>query len=148
MNQRYIVDTTALISYFADIFGVQCVISKEGIEIIESAFERGLTNLLIPSIVFIEIFSKKFVNPEIAAKIRYNVYEKVKSCENVSIESIDKEVLECFLDIQDIEKDYNFDNHDKIIYATAMKYQAPLITSDLRLIRYNNRKKMIPVIIP
>jgi len=147
MNQRYIVDTTTIISYFAKIFDVKCVISKQGIDIIEKAFENNSTILLIPSIVFIEIFSKKFISPEIAAKIRYNVYEKVKACENISIEPIDQEVMEHFIRIVDIEKDYNFDNHDKIIFATAMKYQVPLITSDLRLIRYNNKKKLIPQII-
>ncbi|MFR2223595.1 MAG: PIN domain-containing protein, partial [Bacteroides xylanisolvens] len=49
--------------------------------------------------------------------------------------------------ITDIEKKYSFDNHDKLIYSTAIKYNVPLLTSDLRLKRYNKKKKMIPQII-
>lgn len=148
MNQRYTIDTTALMSYFSKTFDIECIISDKGIEIINKAFESNTIILFIPSIVFVEIFSKKFVSSEIAARIRFELYEKINSCNNISIEAIDQEVLECFIRITDIEKEYNFDNHDKIIYATAMKFQAPLITSDLRLIRYNKRKKLVPDIIP
>ncbi|QIK59821.1 PIN domain-containing protein [Dysgonomonas sp. HDW5A] len=147
MKQKYTIDTTALMSYFANVFEIKCKISKEAISIINEAFDEKKHILLIPSIVFIEIFSKQFTSPEKAAQIRYTVYEKIKSCENVSIEAIDKELLECFIQITDIESEHNFDNHDKIIFATAMKYQSSLITSDLRLIRYNKKKKLIPTII-
>lgn len=147
MKQRYTIDTTALMSYFNNIFDIECKISKDAINIIYEAFEENKHILQIPSIVFIEIFSKQFTSPEKASQIRYVVYEKIKSCENISIEAIDQEILECFIQITDIEVNHNFDNHDKIIFATAMKYQAPLITSDLRLIRYNRRKKLIPEII-
>lgn len=147
MKQKYIIDTTGLMSYFANVFEIKSKISKDAINVINEAFEENKHILLIPSIVFIEIFSKQFTTPERAAKIRYAVYEKIKSCENISIEAIDQEVLECFIQIRDVENNYNFDNHDKIIFATAIKYQAPLITSDLRLIRYNKRKKLIPNII-
>lgn len=147
MKQRYIIDTTALMSYFANIFEIESKVSKEALTIIDEAFENNKHILLIPSIVFIEIFSKQFISPERASKIRYAVYEKIKSCKNISIESIDREVLECFIQITDIEVNHNFDNHDKIIFATAIKHQVPLITSDLRLIRYNKKKKLIPNII-
>lgn len=147
MKQKYIIDTTALMSYFADVFGIKSKVSQDAINIINEAFEEKKHLLLIPSIVFIEIFSKQFTSPEKAARIRYAVYERIKSCENISIESIDQEILECFILIKDIENDHNFDNHDKLIFATAIKYQAPLITSDLRLIRYNKRKKLIPRIL-
>lgn len=147
MKQRYIIDTTALMSYFANIFEIESKVSKEALTIIDEAFENNKHILLIPSIVFIEIFSKQFISPERASKIRYAVYEKIKASKNISIESIDREVLECFIQITDVEANHNFDNHDKIIFATAIKYQASLITSDLRLIRYNKKKKLIPNII-
>lgn len=147
MKQRYIIDTTALMSYFANIFEIESKISKEALTIIDEAFENKKYILLIPSIVFIEIFSKQFISLERASKIRYAVYEKIKTCENISIESIDQEVLECFIQVTDVEANHNFDNHDKIIFATAIKYQAPLVTSDLRLIRYNRKKKLIPSVI-
>ncbi len=86
------------------------------------------TLLLIPSIVFVEIFSKQFQTEEKATKIRYEVYQRILNRSNISIESLDREVLECFLEITDIDKKYNFDNHDKIIYATAIKFKTSLIT--------------------
>lgn len=147
MNQRYIIDTTALISFFSPIFEVPSKITEDACNIISTAFETNENILMIPSIVFVEIFSKQFKSPEKAAAIRYEVFEKIRNCDNISIEPIDKELLSCFITITDIERNHNFDNHDKIIFATAMKYQAPLITSDQRLIRYNKRKKLIPEII-
>ncbi len=147
MKQRYTIDTTALMSYFSDTFEIESKISKDAINIMDEAFNEDKHILQIPSIAFIEIFSKQFTSPEKAAQIRYAVYERIKTCENISIESIDQEILECFIRITDIEIDHNFDNHDKIIFATAMKYQNPLITSDLRLIRYNKKKKLIPYVI-
>ena len=121
--------------------------SQHALDIISQAFNNDSIILLIPSIVFVEIFSKQFTNVERSEKIRYEVYEKIKSCDNISIEAIDKEVLEAFLKITDIEKKYSFDNHDKLIYSTSIKYNVPLLTSDLRLKRYNKKKKMIPQII-
>lgn len=147
MKQRYVIDTTSLISYFAPIFEKECVISKAAIQIIEDAFNDSNVILYYPSIVFIEVFSKHFVNEERAKLIRYEVFEKIKNQGNMSIEAIDFEVLEKFMKILDIEPDYNFDNHDKQIFATAMKYNCSLITSDERLIRYNRRKKLIPEVI-
>ena len=147
MKQKYVIDTTALMSYFSSTFEIQNKMSQHALDIISQAFNNDSIILLIPSIVFVEIFSNQFTNVERSEKIRYEVYEKIKSCDNISIEAIDKEVLEAFLKITDIEKKYSFDNHDKLIYSTAIKYNVPLLTSDLRLKRYNKKKKMIPQII-
>lgn len=147
MKQKYVVDTTALMSYFSSTFEIQNKMSQQALDIISKAFNHDDIILLVPSIVFVEIFSKQFTSEERSEKIRYEVYEKIKNCDNISIEPIDQEVLESFLKITDIEKKYSFDNHDKIIYSTAIKYNVSLLTSDLRLKRYNKRKKMIPQII-
>ncbi|EXZ37797.1 hypothetical protein M104_3446 [Bacteroides fragilis str. 1007-1-F  len=74
------------------------------------------------------------------------MYIPIVSQENFAIEPLDKEVLDNFIKITDIESGWNFDNHDKQILATAMKFQTPLITSDERIIRYNKKKKVIPYI--
>jgi rRNA-processing protein FCF1 len=135
MKQKYTIDTTSLMSYFSSTFNVTSKISDAALDIIETAFYDENIILLIPSIVFIEIFSKQFIDEERASKIRYEVFEMIKSRPNISIEPLDKEVLENFANIKDIEVGRNFDNHDKQIYATAIKYNTPLITSDERLIR-------------
>lgn len=147
MKDRYVIDTTSLISYFSSVFDKKCVISDQALMIIDKAFIDSNIILYFPSIVFLEVFSKHFVNEEKARLIKYEVFERIKSQENMSIEAIDIEVLDEFMKIRDIEPDYNFDNHDKQIFATAMKYNCSLITSDERLIRYNKRKNLIPEVI-
>lgn len=104
MKQKYVIDTTALMSYFSATFEIQNKMSQYALNIISQAFNNEDIILLIPSIVFVEIFSKQFTNKERSEKIRYEVYEKIKSCANISIEPIDQEVLESFLKITDIEK--------------------------------------------
>jgi hypothetical protein len=146
--ERYTVDTTAVISYFINEFeGASPAISNEALEIFNRAFVDTSIILYFPSIIFIEIFSKWFKNEEAALKIKSNVYIPIFSQENFAIESFDKEVLENFIRITDIEVGWNFDNHDKQVLATAMKFQTPLITSDQRIIRYNRRKNVIPKIL-
>ena len=100
MKQKYVIDTTALMSYFSATFEIQNKMSQYALNIISQAFNNEDIILLIPSIVFVEIFSKQFTNKERSEKIRYEVYEKIKSCANISIEPIDQEVLESFVNFQ------------------------------------------------
>lgn len=147
MKDRFVVDTCALISYFHEVFGGDISVSKESLEIIDMAFTNNSHILIFPAAVFIEIADKWYRNEEKAERIRYEIYERIKSSENMAILPLDKEILENYLLIKDIEHDHNFDSHDKQIYASAMALQCPLISSDLRLIRYNKRKKLIPEIL-
>jgi len=147
MDNRFVVDTTSLISYFSGVFGESSQISQHALNLIDRAFYEDSILLIFPSIVFVEIFKKWFVSEAKAAQIRFEVLERIKNRGNMEIKPLEREVLENFIKIQDIEPKYNFDNHDKQILASAMMLQCPLITSDLRLIRYNKRKKVIPKII-
>lgn len=140
---RYVLDTTSLISYFHGVFERPSQISKMSLKIIESAFTEENTILIIPNIVFVEIFKKWYRSEEWSEKIRYEVYEKVISRPNIEIRPLDLEQLETFLLITDIEPDHNFDNHDKQILACAMMLNCDLITSDRRIIRYNKRKSVV-----
>lgn len=145
---RYTVDTTTVISYFIDVFdGAEPQISKKSLDIIDNAFNDTSIILYFPSIIFVEIFSKWFRDEELAYRIKSDVYIPIVSQENFAIEPLDKEVLENFIKITDIEPGWNFDNHDKQILATAMKFQTPLITSDERIARYNRKKNVIPSIL-
>jgi PIN domain nuclease of toxin-antitoxin system len=146
MNKGYVVDTTSLISYFNNIFGGPAKISRDALKIIETAFKRDSDiKLSIPSIVFVEIFDKWFSNEEIATAIRIEIMTLIAERPNIEIKPVEKEVLENFIKIND---DFiKFDNHDKIILASSMMLQWPRITSDSKLIRYNNKYKVIPDII-
>jgi len=146
MNNGYVVDTTSLISYFNNIFGGPAKISRDALKIIETAFKRDSDiKLSIPSIVFVEIFDKWFGNEEIAAAVRSEIMSIIAERANIEIKPVEKEVLENFIKIND--GFIKFDNHDKIILASSMMLQWPLITSDSRIIRYNNKYKVIPNII-
>lgn len=147
MADRYVIDTCAIISYFEKIFESGSSISNKSLKIIDLAFSSSEIILIVPSTVFIEIYDKWFENSERKAAIISEIYNRIKSMENMEIRPIDKEVLERFSEITDIESDHNFDNRDKQILAVAMALECPLITSDNRIIRYNGRKNVIPKIL-
>ena len=147
MSNIYVVDTCAVISYFTESFpGSNISISQASLDLIDEAFYSNEVKLIFPSTVFIELFKKWFKTDEDAARIKTEVYFRIKNQENMEIQPFDKEILTMFTEIDDIETKYNFDNHDKQILAAAMVMQCPLITSDTRLIRYNDRKNVVPKI--
>ncbi|MEM9886511.1 MAG: PIN domain-containing protein [Bacteroidota bacterium] len=148
MNEKYVVDTTALISYFDEIFGGSPQISEEALDIIDKAFNDTSSAILIfPSIIFIEVFKKFFVTEEAAEKIKIEVFYRIINSPNMEVKPFEREVLEAFISIKDIEPKYNFENHDKQVLASAMMLNCPLITSDKRIIRYNKRKNVVPKVI-
>ena len=52
---RFVIDTTALISYFGTVFNRDSKISQTGLGLIRQAFqEEGRVLLIIPSIVFVD----------------------------------------------------------------------------------------------
>lgn len=148
-KNRYVVDTTALISYFDIVFGQGTQISKKATRLIETAFETEYQIILIiPGVVFVEIFDKWFRRnrgEEFRAKFRAEVFEPIRQAPNIEIREVDKEILEAFLTLQDY--DINLENHDKLILASAVVLNAPLITSDGKVIRFVNKHKVIPNIV-
>ena len=148
MNRKlFVVDTCALISHFSEIFELNSTISAPSLKIIKEAFEYENANLIFPTAVFVEIFKKFCNSEEQKEKIKYEVYQRIKNQHNMEIQPLDLEVMENFIQITDIEPDQNFDNHDKQVYAAAMAMQCPLITSDGKLKRYNDRKGYVPEIL-
>jgi len=145
MKDNYVLDTNSLISYFRDIFKVSSTISQQALNIIDDAFNNSKYKIIIPSIVFIELFKKWYKDEEFLAKIRYDIFQFLRDKENIAILGIDREVLENLILLNNIQ--FNFDNHDKLILATAMVYQYSLISSDGRIAAYNNTNKVIPAII-
>lgn len=147
MSNIFVVDTCGLISFYKNIFNEKSTISEKSLEIIAKAFNDKSIQLIFPNIVFIELFRLYFKTDEMAKKIKYEIFIKISEQENMEIRSLDKEILENFIQITDIESGHNFDNHDKQILATAMTMQCPLITSDSRIKRYNYRKHVIPLVL-
>lgn len=143
---RFVIDTTALISYFGTVFNRDSKISQTGLGLIRQAFqEEGRVLLIIPSIVFVEIFDKWIRNEEFQAKIRSEVFEPIKQSPNIEIRPIDKEVLENFIILTDA--DIRLENHDRLILASAVALNAPLITSDRKIRKFVAKHGVIPRII-
>lgn len=148
MRNVYVIDSCALISYFNEILiGSDISISKRSLGIIDRAFCSDDIKLIFPSTVFIELFKKWFKSEEDAERIKVEIYSRISSRANMEIQPFDREVLENFMKIKDIEPDHNFDNHDKQILAAAMTMECALISSDRKIIRYNKRKGVIPEIL-
>lgn len=78
MKQKYVIDTTALMSYFSATFEIQNKMSQYALNIISQAFNNEDIILLIPSIVFVEIFSKQFTNKERSEKSDMKFMRKLK----------------------------------------------------------------------
>jgi PIN domain nuclease of toxin-antitoxin system len=146
MNKTYIIDTTSLISYFHNIFEVHCEISQSSIDIIKKGF-NGEIKLIIPSIVFVEIFIKWYLTQEMIEKIRREVFFNIIEHEKIHICPIEIEILQNVALIAEFKSDIKFDNHDKQVLATAMMFNCPLITSDKKITKFVNRYRLIPEIL-
>ena len=148
---RFVIDTTTLISYFYQVFGQPSQISKKGLLYLEKVFQGQANYLMvIPSTVFVEIFDKWFrgndnSSEEFRAKFLAEVYKPIKANPNIEIREIDIEVLHNFLDLHDSV--INLENRDKIILASAITLNAPLITSDKKIKKYYSKYHPIPQLI-
>ncbi|MEA5552891.1 hypothetical protein VB713_18260 [Anabaena cylindrica UHCC 0172] len=152
LKRRFVVDTVALISYSAHIFNVPSKISQKGLSYIDIALNSYNSKylIIIPSIVFIEIFDKWFrgnttANQEFRAKFIAEVFNPIKLTPNIEIRELDIEVLKSFLDLKD--ENIKLENRDKIVLATAVVLKSALITSDTKIREYCNKYKVIPEII-
>lgn len=146
MNNIFVTDTDSIVSYFHEVFDVRQILTKRALRIIEQAFmtyPSGI-KLSIPSVVFIEIFNKWFRKEETARKIRYEFYELVQKSPNIEIKPIEQEVLENLILIEDELSSH--DMHDKIILASAIMLNCPIITTDRKIISYLKKHKVIPYI--
>lgn len=138
MKTRYILDTTALISYFSDIFRQNSRISLRALNIINESFiDNSNTLVSIPSIVLVEIFDvwyRQSSTQEFRAKLKALMINKILEANNIEIREIDDEIIENFLYLYDDE--INLENRDRIILASAYALEAKIITSDRKIIRY------------
>ena len=142
MQKLYVLDTNAVISFFDKVF---CrsnkyirlqPLSKKVRENIEEALFSNETHirLSIPTVVFIEIYEKWLISEEFCRMFFYEVFIPITQSQNVEIRPIDREVLENLLEIGGILK--NHDLNDRLILASAIALNAPLITTDKKIIKY------------
>ncbi len=147
MTKRYVIDTNSLIFYFNKIFGEPDKLSAKARLLIERAVSSSESDikLSIPAVVLVEIFEKWIRTEEFGAKFHYEVFSLISQSPNIEIKPIEREVLENLLKIGAELR--NHDLHDKIILASAMMLECPLITTDNKIIEYVRKYHVIPGII-
>ena len=147
MTKPYVIDTCALISFFHEVFGEDCRISPRAFGIIQEAIFGGYsgTYISIPSVVFVEIYEKWFNDEEFSSKFFYEVLTPVTQSPNVEIKTLDGEVLENLMLIGGELADH--DLNDKVVLASAMMLESPLITLDEKIVNYVNGTGIIPSIV-
>ena len=147
MSKLYVIDTNSLIYYFDSVFCDGSNLSAKAHKLIAKAFESSDSEikLSIPSVVFVEIFEKWLKSEEFARKFHYEVFELIDQSPNIEIKPIEQEVLENLECISGSLS--NHDVHDKIILASAMMLNCPLITTDQAIIAYVAENKVIPAIV-
>ncbi|WP_417386017.1 hypothetical protein [Gimesia sp.] len=92
--------------------------------------------------MFVEIYEKWLTEEEVNREFYYEVYQRINNSPNIEIKPVDREVVENVAGLKD--NLLNHDMHDKIIFASAMTLECPLISCDRELIKYNSIHKVIP----
>lgn len=140
-NHLVVVDTSALVSFFQEVFNQPRKLSTRAMRIIQDALDDySSTRMSIPSIVFVELFEKWARSEEKQAQIRALVFEYLAAAPNVEIRPLDREVIENLMVLRMTEPD--LDNHDMIILASAKSLNATIITTDRKLIALAARERM------
>ncbi len=86
--------------------------------------------------VFVEIYEKWLTSEEQCQQFYYEIFRGITDLQNIEIKTIDKELMETVLEINGTLQ--NHDMHDKIVLASAIMLNCPLITTDTKLIAYAN----------
>lgn len=92
--------------------------------------------------MFVEIYEKWLKTEEFSRKFYYEIFSLLKQSPNVEVRPIDREVLENLIHIGGNLK--NHDLHDKLVLASAIGLESPLITTDNDVINYVSKEKPIP----
>jgi predicted nucleic acid-binding protein len=147
MDKLYVTDTNSVIFYFSHVFEQPSKLSAKARQLFEHALNNSPSEikLSIPSVVFVEIFDKWLINEEFAAKFHYEVFSAIVQSPNIEIKPIEREVLENLLKIGGSLSEH--DIHDKLILASAMMLNCPLITTDSKIIESVNKYHVIPSIV-
>ena len=90
--------------------------------------------LVIPSVVFVEIFDKWSRTDESSKRIFYECFEPLNQCDRVDVRELDEEVLLALSRIGGVLERHEI--NDKIIVATAEVLEAPILTKDPKIHEY------------
>jgi len=116
----YVTDTHSLIWYFVE----DKRLSKNALKAFEQTIETG--NIMVPAVVLAEIM---FIAGKGKIALTFGeTLAKIEDYENFRIAPLDADILK----IADRIK-VDMEMHDKLIVATALYFDTPLITKDKRI---------------
>ena len=114
---NYVTDTHSLIWYFTD----DQRLSKKALKSFESTVKAG--QIIVPTVVLAEVL---FIAKKGRIPIDFmKTVAKIEALANFQIAPLDLDVLKIAENI-----DAPLEMHDKLIVATAIRYEAALITRD------------------
>lgn len=146
IRKLYVCDTCCLISYFDSIFeplGAAIALSVSARALLDDVIKNIHSNIRIsiPSVVFFEIYAKWLTTEEVTKMFYYQAYQKLLSCPNIEIKAIEKDVLLHLTSIGHELSDHEI--FDKIVVASALELDCPLMTTDTKIIEYQKNQKRI-----
>jgi predicted nucleic acid-binding protein len=146
VSRLFVVDTNAIISHYGDVLDRDACVTSTALGYIKRAFLPGSDiRLSVPSFVFVEMVCTLGKSQEARAKLRYEVFEPIRNCPNIEIRPLEKDTLHQMMKIAD--PTINLENHDKIMLASAMVLDCPLITSDAKILQFNRKHKAVSQIV-
>ena len=114
----YVTDTHSIVWYFTD----DPRLSRRALEVFEKTIKEGA--IIIPAVVLAEIM---YIADKGKITLTFDeTLQKIGSYENFIVAALDLEILKVAEKIK-----VNLEMHDKLIAATALYYNASLITKDL-----------------
>lgn len=116
-TNNYVTDTHSLVWYFTE----SQRLSKKALKVFEKTLEEG--SIIIPTVVLAEIMyisRKGRINISFAETVK-----KIRESENFEIAPLDLDILNAADEI-----DYDLEMHDRLIVATALFFDVPVITRD------------------
>ena len=128
-TNQYVTDTHSLVWYFTE----NPRLSKKALKIFEKTVKEG--TIIIPTVVLAEIMyiaKKGRITMSFAETVK-----KIENSENFEITPLDLDILK-----KADEIDYDLEMHDRLIAATALFFDAPILTKD-QTIKESNLCKVI-----
>ena len=116
-TKQYVTDTHSLVWYFTE----NPRLSRKALKVFEKTEKEG--TIIIPAVVLAEIMyiaKKGRITMSFAETVK-----KIEDSENFEITPLDLTILKKANKI-----DYELEMHDRLIVATAMFFDAPILTKD------------------
>lgn len=117
---NYVTDTHSIVWYFTE----DSRLSKKALEVFEQTVKEGI--IIVPAVVLAEIM---FISKKGKTTLAFEeTLRKMEEYENFDIAPLDTDILKVADKIE-----IDMEMHDKLIVATAIYFEAALITRDKQI---------------